>query len=1050
MSVPVPQPPSLPLLGNIREIDRNNKLISLIQLSKKYGEIYKLNLFGDEVYIISSVNLLNELCDEKRFHKSHSAALVEVRNGIGDGLFTAYHGEHNWGVAHRTLVPAFGPIGIHDMFDEMYDISTQLIAKWARMEESDSIDVTDDFTRLTLDSIALCAMDTRFNSFYSKNMHPFVNAMVGFLVESGRRPLRSTLEQFWSTSATRQYEADIALMQKVAQGVLDRRRAHPSDKNDLLNVMLHGTDPKTGEHLTDQSIMYNMITFLIAGHETTSGMLSFTIYHLLKYPEVFQKAQAEVDRVVGKGPVKVEHMSKLPYIEAVLRETLRVLPTAPFFSVTRHDATEPTILGGKYYVPPGAVFGALLPSIHRDPAVYGEDADEFKPERMYGENFAKLPPNAWKPFGNGARACIGRPFAWQEGILSLALILQNFNLRLADPAYELRVRQTLTIKPQGLFMKATLRDGIDPVKIERKLFAGLKEDGKQVNGVNGVNGANRTEPQKPITILHGGNSGTCEGLSQVLARNAASHGFKATVKSMDAAVDKISSDQPLVVITASYEGQAPDNAATFCQWLKSKSSDFKDLKYAVFGCGHRDWVNTFYAIPKFVDSQFAALGASRICTRGESDVARGTILDDFDQWQDNDFWPQLGGKESSLGDSGIDVDISTDSRASHLNHQVHDALVLSNEVLTSPGEPEKRHMRFHLPSDLEYQAGDYLALLPLNNIRTVSRVLRRFGIPWDANITVKAGSHSPIPPEQEIPATLALAAYVELNTAATKKNLATIAAFVQDRATKDRIVKGAVPDGGATPSVLDVLEAFPEIQIPFGVFLAMLTSMRIRQYSISSSPLADPTVATITYSVAGHDVRHPGVATNYLRTLEPGMKIQVLVKKPKSPFRLPLDDKVPILMFCAGTGLAPFRGFVQERVARLEAGSHTTFGEALLFVGCRDPEGDKLFAEEFEKAEKLGAVKIFYAFSKAPEQSHGCKYVQDRLWRERAEVSRLFKAGAQAYVCGSGAVERGISQTVAKIRVEQVGKKGESVTQTDALKWWEDLRGVRYAVDVFD
>lgn len=126
-------------------------------------------------------------------------------------------------------------------------------------------------------------------------------------------------------------------------------------------------------------------------------MLSFACYQLLKNPESLEKAQEEVDRVVGKGPVTFEHMSKLPYIEAVLRETLRLTPTAPVFSVQPLPSTQgPTVLAGKYYVPAGASIGALLPQIGRDPKAYGADANEFRPDRMFGENFTKLPPNAWK------------------------------------------------------------------------------------------------------------------------------------------------------------------------------------------------------------------------------------------------------------------------------------------------------------------------------------------------------------------------------------------------------------------------------------------------------------------------------------------------------------------------------------------------------------------------------------------------------------------------------------------------------------------------------
>lgn len=279
----------------------------------------------------------------------------------------------------------------------MYDIATQLIAKWARVGSEEKIHVTDDFTRLTLDSIALCVMDKRFNSFYSEKMHPFVDAMVGFLLESGRRAQRTRIGALFAGSTDRQYFEDIALMRNVAQEMVNHRRANPIDKKDLLNAMLFGKDPKTGERMSDESIINNIITFLIAGHETTSGLLSFVFYQLCKNPEAMRKAQQEVDTVVGKGPVTVQHMAKLPYIEAIMRESLRLNPTAPAFAVVAQETVPgPIVLAGKYTIPHGASIAVLLTKAGRDPVVYGADADEFKPERMYGDNFAKLPQNAWK------------------------------------------------------------------------------------------------------------------------------------------------------------------------------------------------------------------------------------------------------------------------------------------------------------------------------------------------------------------------------------------------------------------------------------------------------------------------------------------------------------------------------------------------------------------------------------------------------------------------------------------------------------------------------
>jgi cytochrome P450 / NADPH-cytochrome P450 reductase len=255
----------------------SNSLTNVPVADHTLGPIFKLSFFGKERYFISSHELLNEICDEKRFVKSVSSSLEQVRNGLKDGLFTAFHGEPNWGIAHRTLLPAFGPLGIKDMYDEMYDIATQLVAKWARQGSDVPINVTDDFTRLTLDSIALCAMDKRFNSFYKEQMHPFVGAMVGFLAESGRRDKRTRLEMMLNSAPERQYQADIVLMRSVAAEVVAHRRADPVEKKDLLNAMIFGKDPKTGQKLTDDSIMNNMLTFLIAG--TISSPLGCQDFH---------------------------------------------------------------------------------------------------------------------------------------------------------------------------------------------------------------------------------------------------------------------------------------------------------------------------------------------------------------------------------------------------------------------------------------------------------------------------------------------------------------------------------------------------------------------------------------------------------------------------------------------------------------------------------------------------------------------------------------------------------------------------------------------------
>ena len=164
--------------------------------------------------------------------------------------------------------------------------------------------------------------------------------------------------------------------------------------------------------------------------------MSFVIYNLLKNPDCLKKAQAEVDEVLGNEVLGLHHIPKLKYIESALKETLRLYPTAPGFAVNPY---EDTTICDKYFVKRRQSILILTWWLHRDKKVWGDDVEAFKPARFFEENFAKLPPNSWKPFGNGQRGCIGRSFAMQEAIIALAMLLQRFDPVMEDANYELDI-----------------------------------------------------------------------------------------------------------------------------------------------------------------------------------------------------------------------------------------------------------------------------------------------------------------------------------------------------------------------------------------------------------------------------------------------------------------------------------------------------------------------------------------------------------------------------------------------------------------------------------
>jgi cytochrome P450 / NADPH-cytochrome P450 reductase len=475
----------------------------------------------------------------------------------------------------------------------------RLTTNRARYGPNYPIDIAQDCTRLTLDTIALCGMGYRFNSFYRNNdLHPFVTSMNRFLKDAD---LQSNLPDFinsWNLSQRKRINADVASMRQVCEEIVEQRKVSPSDSDDLLNALLYKTDPKTGEKLPQSSIIDNMITFLVAGHETTSSLLSFTFYHLLKDPRAMAKVQQEVDQVIGPEEITMQHLSQLPYLNAVLRETLRLIPTAPAFTLS---SSKDEVIGGKYLVKAEEPILALLGAIHVDKTVYGPDAKEWKPERMLEENFKKLPASAWKPFGSGKRGCIGRAFAWQESLLVsvlsafndiqadmptqvIASLFQTFEISPVDPSYNLKIKEQLTIKPEGFMVYAKLRRGnsSDPI-LSTVPMTKHENVGSQKQPV----GSMPQSDGKPMTILYGSNTGTCEALAHRLASDALRRGYNAeTVDTLDSARDKFPRDHPVILITGSYDGTPPDNAKEFVDWVKSLSgSPFENARYAVFACG---------------------------------------------------------------------------------------------------------------------------------------------------------------------------------------------------------------------------------------------------------------------------------------------------------------------------------------------------------------------------------------------------------------------------------------------------------------------------------
>jgi cytochrome P450 / NADPH-cytochrome P450 reductase len=576
--------------------------------------------------------------------------------------------------------------------------------------------------------------------------------------------------------------------------------------------------------------------------------------------------------------------------------------------------------------------------------------------------------------------------------MTIALILQRFQVTLVEPDYQLKVRQTLTIKPTGWHMKVRLRPGKD-------LYTGIiPKDGikKQDQKTSLAGNSKSASDLSPLTIFYGSNQGTCKTFAESIQSEGPAHGFQVALDTLDAATENIPTDRPVIFIAPSYEGQPPDNGKRFVAWLEAHEADkdkLKGVKYAVFGLGNPDWVNTFNRIPKLIDRLVSAEGATMIVPTVLGNVSQD-IFGTFDDFTDN-LWKTLSstaGKKGSAMNEKLKLEVTLDRPELLGEKQISLGTVRRHVQLakTSVG-PEKRLMEVELPDEMSYQCGDYLVVLPTNRAVDVRRILTHFGIAPDVMIKLSGTNKTFLPTHHPEYAYALLTAYLEIETMVSRKQLQAMAEAANDEKQKaelQRLGKADVYDKQILPkrpSVIDILLSFPSVNLDFAAYIDMLQPMKPRQYSIASSPLASaPGTATIVYDVLDapsfwdHAKHFHGVASTYLRDIPVGGKVHCYAKPTNTNFRLPFDNSVPVIMVCAGTGLAPMRGFIQERAAILATQPKTEFGKALLYFGCRDPEKDYICRSELEEWEKQGVVELRPAFSQKKGASEGYKHVPDR------------------------------------------------------------------------
>ncbi|MEU6990895.1 cytochrome P450 [Streptomyces sp. NPDC046465] len=1055
-----------------------------VELARRHGPCYVRRYHGRETVFVSSLELVEELADETRFAKGIGPALENVRGIAGDGLFTAYDDEPNWAKAHDILLPAFAMNSMRTYHPHMLRVARRLIASWdgrfaPGAAESAPVDVSDDMTRMTLDTIGLAGFGYDFESFGRAEPHPFVQALVRGLAHSQAKLARDPAGEYRAQDAA--FETDAAFLAQVVDEVIETRKTSgDTGVDDLLGLMLNSPHPDSGEILDEANIRNQVITFLIAGHETTSGTLAFALHQLVRNPAALHLAQAEVDALWGDEPdpePTYEDVGKLRYVRQVLNEALRLWPTAPAF---QRRARADTTLGGRHPVEAGQSVVVLTPMLHRDP-VWGDNVEEFDPERFAPETEAARSPHAYKPFGTGERACIGRQFALHEATMLLGMLVHRYRFVDRD-RYRLKIKETLTLKPEGFTMTLVPRTAADRAR-GRSAIAGPSAPG----GLSGSGGAagdavagpadglpTRAAAGTALTLLHGSNFGTCREYAAQLGESAAGLGFDVRVAPLDEAAGALPADSPVVIVAASYNGRPTDDAGAFVSWLGEAAPGSADgVRYAVLGVGDRNWAATYQRVPTLIDEGLTAAGGTRLLERAAADASgdlTGTV-DRFASALRQTLLRQYGDPES-VGDTGTNTGTGTapaargydvvevlggpldalDARHGTLPMTVTETADLAD--LTHPLARPKRFLRVALPDGVSYRTADHLSVLPVNGPAAVERAAAVLGVALDTVLSIRAHrpGRSTLPLDRPVAVRELLGRYVELGDPPTAAQAALLAEHnpcPPERAALRQLAGDQAALTARQGSLLDLVEDHPALcgGLSWPVLLELLPPVRPHHYSISSSPSASPDHADLMVSLLSAPARSGrgtfrGTGSSYLHGLRPGDTLHARVQPCRDDFRIAAGAATPVVMVGAGTGLAPFRGAIADRLALLRDGG--SLAPALCYFGCDHPDVDYLHRAELTDAERAGAVSMRPAYSAAPEGE--LRFVQHRIEAEAAEVWGLLEAGAQVYVCGDGSrMAPGVREAFQRLHAKYTG--GGSAA---AEAWWRDLAASgRYVEDVY-
>jgi len=461
----LPGPPYHPIIGNLKQINAANATQTLNDLTeswaRKYGKIYRLVLPGRAIVSIADGATIHHIMTQDDVFV-RTQAWIDAFGTVAPGSLIVTEGQI-WKSRRKLLVGAFSPAQLRYATEVIEQVTNSLIQKWEKLRKdpkTQDIQIHRELMNATVDVIGLVAFGHNFESVTNESkVEQEVHDLTAY-VEA-----RITVPKFlWKFAAKGVANVDetVNKLKAIPIDILRQRRSKDSiaagneqeggKRQDLLAriLELHGTDGN--DVMSDEQIINEILLFFIAGHETTSNSLCWILYLLSQHQGVVDKLRKEIEEVIGNEELNYDMHSKLKYTEAVIKETLRVIPTVPMTG--RQCVQETEILGHK--IRPGTLLTMNFQAAHHDPEMF-ENPMEFIPERWFAPDINQ---KFFFPFGDGPKICVGQKLAMLELKFIIAKLIKVYDFKLVEGQNITRVHSVTVGPKNGLFMNISPRQSL--------------------------------------------------------------------------------------------------------------------------------------------------------------------------------------------------------------------------------------------------------------------------------------------------------------------------------------------------------------------------------------------------------------------------------------------------------------------------------------------------------------------------------------------------------------------------------------------------------------